>query len=91
MSYPLTTEMIELLRLYQAWQRELGYNSDHLFPLSRWNNQLIHSAKASEWVRGVLRKHGVHMILESEHDQYGLNWVLITLCVNICLIMRGIS
>ncbi|PSW23938.1 hypothetical protein C9J19_20530, partial [Photobacterium phosphoreum] len=71
MSYPLTTEMIELLRSYQAWQRELGYNSDHLFPLSRWNNQPIHSAKASEWVRG----HGVHMILESEHDQYGRNWV----------------
>ena len=56
MSYPLTTEMIELLRSYQAWQRELGYNSDHLFPLSRWNNQPIHSAKASEWVRGVSKK-----------------------------------
>ncbi|MCD9529581.1 hypothetical protein [Photobacterium carnosum] len=26
------------------------------FPLSRWNNQPIYSAKASEWVRGVSKQ-----------------------------------
>ena len=88
MSYPFTTEMIELLRSYQ---HELGYNSDHLFPLSRWNNHQSTVQKPVSGCGEYLRRHGVHMILESEHYQYGRNWVLITLCVNPCLTMLGIS
>ncbi|WIH28421.1 tyrosine-type recombinase/integrase [Photobacterium damselae] len=53
MVYPLTTDMVELLRSYQVWQHHLGYKGDLLFPLSRWSKHPIHSSKASEWVREI--------------------------------------
>ncbi|MGD6735385.1 tyrosine-type recombinase/integrase [Photobacterium leiognathi subsp. mandapamensis] len=80
MSYPLTPDMIELLRSYKAWQRKEGYESDYLFPLSRWQNKPIHSVRASEWVRGVSHQywsaHDVRKRVRSIWAELGIDYIV---------------
>ncbi|CAG9001760.1 MAG: hypothetical protein CENE_03787 [Candidatus Celerinatantimonas neptuna] len=51
MIYPLTDLMLNILKSYQQWQYANGFQSDALFPTSRWNIKPISSDKASQWVR----------------------------------------
>lgn len=54
--YPLTDDMVELLRSYREWQNKRGYSSDSVFPVSKHSHKPIYGAKASEWIRIIARK-----------------------------------
>lgn len=53
MVYPLSGSMVELLKSYREWQLQLGYEGEHLFPVSWQRDAPIYGALASQWVKNV--------------------------------------
>lgn len=53
MVYPLSESMVELLKSYREWQLQVGYEGDHLFPVSWQQDAPIYGALASQWVKNV--------------------------------------
>ncbi|AIU66986.1 site-specific integrase [Vibrio coralliilyticus] len=51
--YPLTDEMVVLLRAFKEWQLANYYKGNNVFPLTKRDKQAIHATKASEMVREI--------------------------------------
>ncbi|OEE41828.1 integrase [Vibrio anguillarum] len=53
MVYPLTTEIIVMLREFKEWQLVNNYKGNNVFPLNKRDQQPIHASRASELIRNV--------------------------------------
>ena len=51
--YPLTDEMVVLLKAFKEWQLANCYKSNNVSPLTKKYKQAIHATKASEMVREI--------------------------------------
>ncbi|NRF28254.1 terminase gpA endonuclease subunit [Vibrio coralliilyticus] len=51
--YPLTDEMVVLLRAFKEWQLANYYKGNNVFPLTKRGKQAIHATKACEIVREI--------------------------------------
>ncbi|MFD2177840.1 tyrosine-type recombinase/integrase [Veronia pacifica] len=86
MVYPLSPDMIELLRSYRDWQIALGYEGECVFPVSFKNDQPLYGSLASEWVKSVSGKawsaHDLRKRARSIWQNIGVDYIVCELLLN---------
>lgn len=85
--YPLTADMVELLRSYQQWMHALGYKkSRFLFPANKQDTKPVHAQVASNWIQQVSGKawssHDMRKRARSVWQELGIDYIFCELLLN---------